>query len=261
MNARALRAMGFPRWALWPAAFATALAGHIGGAALILSRSPPPLEGAPLDAVAIDFVPEPPAETAEDTSGPPAAEAVASPDTVDQPEAPAQEAPPPQAAEETPVVAQVEPLIEPPPPVDAAVVIARQADPPTPKPEEAKKAEPRDTAASQARPAPAQAAAGGGRPSAARIATWKSEVALRLAHHRRYPPGAQAAGVSGIATVRFALAADGRVVSRALVKSSGSAALDAESLALVGRAQPYPKPPPNMPAPVEIVTPIQFSIR
>ena len=42
--------------------------------------------------------------------------------------------------------------------------------------------------------------------------------------------------------------------------SSGSAALDAETLALVRRAQPFPPPPPDL-AGSEMTVPLRFSIR
>jgi protein TonB len=44
------------------------------------------------------------------------------------------------------------------------------------------------------------------------------------------------------------------------VASSGSAALDAETLALVQRAQPFPPPPPDL-AGSEMTVPINFNIR
>jgi protein TonB len=114
---------------------------------------------------------------------------------------------------------------------------------------------------SEARPPAAQAAAGGGRPSAARVATWKSDLALRLARAKRYPAEAQARRAEGVATIRFSLDGSGRVVAKALVRGSGISALDDESLALIHRAAPYPPPPPGVAVPIEITVPVRFSFR
>ena len=47
-------------------------------------------------------------------------------------------------------------------------------------------------------------------------------------------------GVSGRVIVRFVLERGGNVVSSAVLKSSGNAALDQEALAIVRRASPFP---------------------
>lgn len=90
---------------------------------------------------------------------------------------------------------------------------------------------------------------------------WKSALALRLAKAKRYPAEAQVRGQSGVATVRVRLDRSGRVMAKALVKSSGVDALDRESLALIERAQPLPAPPVGMAAPLELTVPVQFSLR
>jgi protein TonB len=82
-----------------------------------------------------------------------------------------------------------------------------------------------------------------------------------LATRKRYPAEAQARQQQGVALLRFAIDGTGRVVSRALVKSSGVASLDEETLTLVNRAGPFPPPPPGMPVPVEISVPVRFSIK
>ncbi|HKH96369.1 MAG TPA: TonB family protein, partial [Beijerinckiaceae bacterium] len=50
-------------------------------------------------------------------------------------------------------------------------------------------------------------------------------------------------------------------VAAALARSSGVPVLDAESLALIRRAEPFPVPPPGMPVPIEITVPVRFSFR
>jgi periplasmic protein TonB len=49
----------------------------------------------------------------------------------------------------------------------------------------------------------------------------------------------------GVATVGFVLDRSGGVASVVLLRSSGEADLDAESVALVNRAAPFPPPPPG----------------
>jgi protein TonB len=150
-------------------------------------------------------------------------------------------------------------MVEPAPPAGPTEVVL-----PTPQPRERVEQEaapPQRTTPSDARPPATQAAAGGGRASAARIATWRSALALRLAHAKRYPADAQARQQQGVAKVRFTLDARGHVLTRALVDSSGIASLDAESLAMIERAQPFPAPPSGISSPVEVVVPIRFSFR
>jgi TonB family protein len=60
-----------------------------------------------------------------------------------------------------------------------------------------------------------------------------------------YPEAAVKRGAKGAAVVRFALDSSGRVASLSLLRSSGEADLDAEGLAVVGRAGPFPPPPPG----------------
>jgi periplasmic protein TonB len=250
--------------ALWVASGAVVLAAHVGVAALLLCRGPQPAEGTPSDAILVDLSPDlARTQSLADASGQPAPEPVSpSDDTAEAstPEPPSADAPPPTSADEQPPEPRVEPFpdLDPPPPIDTAVVL------PVPEPKrpvEREAAPPRQTMPSEARPPTVQSTAGGGRLSTARIATWKSDLALRLAHRKRYPAEAQARHQQGVATIRFTLDGAGRVLSCALVRSSGVASLDDESIALVHRAEPFPPPPPGMPAPIEIEVPIKFSFR
>lgn len=70
-------------------------------------------------------------------------------------------------------------------------------------------------------------------------------VASKLELARRFPPEARARGAHGAATVAFLLDVTGNVVKVKLMRSSGDAALDVESLAMVVRAAPFPPPPPG----------------
>jgi periplasmic protein TonB len=87
------------------------------------------------------------------------------------------------------------------------------------------------------------------------------EFALKLAKAKRYPREAYTRREQGTATARVAMSRSGQVLRATLVKSSGSEALDEESLALVRRAQPLPALPPGLPDPLEITVPVRFSMR
>jgi periplasmic protein TonB len=80
----------------------------------------------------------------------------------------------------------------------------------------------------------------------ASVATWRSQVLTILEHNKRYPAAARARDEQGLTQFAFSIDGDGHLLSHRIVKSSGSAALDAETLALLERAQPYPPPPPEL---------------
>lgn len=64
-----------------------------------------------------------------------------------------------------------------------------------------------------------------------------------IARHQHYPASARRQGQSGVATVAFTLAADGRISQIRLVQSSGHAALDrsaVQALTRLGRFEPIP---------------------
>ena len=62
---------------------------------------------------------------------------------------------------------------------------------------------------------------------------------------KHYPETARQRGAKGIAIIGFVLDESGRIASVSLLRSSGEADLDAESVALVNRAAPFPPPPPG----------------
>ncbi|MGH6812113.1 MAG: energy transducer TonB [Methylocella sp.] len=70
-------------------------------------------------------------------------------------------------------------------------------------------------------------------------------VGAMLERVKHYPESALRRGAKGTATVGFALDESGRLVSVSLLRSSGEADLDAESVAVVKRAAPFPAPPPG----------------
>jgi periplasmic protein TonB len=79
------------------------------------------------------------------------------------------------------------------------------------------------------------------RPTSAVITTWQQSMAMQLERHKRYP--SQARGEQGVTTLAFAIDRQGRLLSSRVVRSAGSAILDAAALAILSRAQPFPAPP------------------
>jgi protein TonB len=77
------------------------------------------------------------------------------------------------------------------------------------------------------------------------IVSYQTLVFGMLELKKEFPEDAKRRGVFGTALVAFELNDDGSVKSEKLLKSSGDASLDVESLALVQRAAPFPKPPPG----------------
>lgn len=76
--------------------------------------------------------------------------------------------------------------------------------------------------------------------------SWKRKIALHLQRNKRYPAAAQAKREHGVARVAFLIDRLGHVVSSTVIQSSGSAALDRETLDLLQRAQPLPVPPTDV---------------
>jgi periplasmic protein TonB len=91
------------------------------------------------------------------------------------------------------------------------------------------------------------------------VATWRNQIVTILERNKRYPSDARARGEQGVTRLAFSIDGQGRLLSSRIVASSGSATLDAETLALVQRAQPYP-PPPEL-AGSQMTVPVSFSIR
>jgi periplasmic protein TonB len=96
------------------------------------------------------------------------------------------------------------------------------------------------------------------RPSSAAVVSWQRSLNAQLERNKRYPPAA--AGEQGTATLAFRLDRHGRVLTSRIVQSSGSAALDEETLALARRAQPFPPPPADIPDDqLSFVVPIRYA--
>jgi protein TonB len=93
------------------------------------------------------------------------------------------------------------------------------------------------------------------------VPNWQGALLARLGQVKRYPASARFHHQQGVVVLRFSMDRDGRVLSARIEKSSGVEALDQETLALIQRAQPLPKPPTEMPGnPIELTVPIEFSL-
>jgi periplasmic protein TonB len=75
------------------------------------------------------------------------------------------------------------------------------------------------------------------------LPSWRSQVIGILERNKRYPAEAEARQEHGVSSLAFSLNRQGRVTSAHIAGSSGSSVLDAETLALVHRVQPFPPPP------------------
>jgi protein TonB len=115
-------------------------------------------------------------------------------------------------------------------------------------------AEPRAASPAARPPKPAQPAASG-----FDLAAFRSAVASRLAAAKRYPASARARGATGTAVVAFSIDAGGALAGVSLTRSSGQPDIDAEAVASVHRAAPFPAPPPG--APRSFSVPMSFQLR
>jgi len=277
MNAFVLHDVGDQSGVLrWGASATAIVALHAALLALGLAwytQHPPP--GITMPAIMVDMDPasSSPQPTPMDLApGPVMQQADASPppepakqETVQEPiaptplqEKPEVEAPPEQKAQPAPPKPEPPKIVPEPKPAPVKPNVVRVE---AKKPTEAPPA-PRTTAAPRAeRQAPAASAISAGA-SAAAIASYNQLVAAHLQRFKQYPPGAKAAGEQGTARLSFSLGRGGQVLGSRLAGSSGHAALDGETLAMVRRAQPFPGFPPEMKqASMSFNVPVQFSIR
>lgn len=93
------------------------------------------------------------------------------------------------------------------------------------------------------------------------VPTWKRQIVSKLERHKRYPSAAQARDEKGVAHLEFSVNRQGHLKSSRIVRSSGSDALDRETLELVKRAQPFAAPPAAMSGEeIFLVVPVRFNI-
>ncbi len=229
----------------WSIAAAIVLAGHLGLGASYLLLCNTESSGMPAaPAVIIDLAPLPvaPASELDTAPGPQMQESLVRPEP--KPVEKVEEQPPPT---ENPVVA----LPEPKPRVETKP----DEKPPAPRTTAAPRS-PTHTANVAAAPAPGSSSASSLPPS------WVNLLFSHLLRYRQYPRLAQERREEGVVTLGFTMDRHGHVLSRYIAHSSGYAALDAEALAMIERAQPLPAFPPNMPDAARTFTaPIKFSLR
>lgn len=260
----------------WGASGMAIMAAHVAATVLFMSwTAQRPAPGSQLPVIMVNMAPvmSSPQPTPMDLApGPVMQQADASPppesaqqQTVTEPVAPTppQPAPVVEAPPESkphPALATSEPAKivqkQKPTAVKPAMIRAK-AKKPTPAPPA-----PRTTADPGAEHQGAAASAVSAGVTAAIVASYKQSVAAHLQRFKQYPPVAKAAGQQGVARISFTLGRGGQVMSSGLGGSSGQPGLDAETLAMVRRAQPFPSFPPELKqATMSFSAPVAFQIR
>lgn len=84
------------------------------------------------------------------------------------------------------------------------------------------------------------------KPSQQAQLSWEGLVKGQLNRVKRYPADAKRRGREGTVDIRFLVNSNGEIIASEVVGSSGTLALDRESLAMLKRAEPLPKPPPEL---------------
>ncbi|ABE41221.1 TonB-like [Rhodopseudomonas palustris BisB5] len=292
MNAFALHEpAGKGRASQWTLSAAAIVAAHLGlivaAVAWYQQTSPPGVE---IPAIMVDMAPAPaaPAVQPHDLApGPQMQEAHAAPEALKQ-DGSTRELSPPEPIKPV-AVQQTEPVPVAPTPDVVAPTPAREPPKPEVAKPELKKAErvkreeakrkpervepkpvsreppaPRTTAAPKAdRQASLQSSPNAGRAAAAAaLPPYRDQLAAHLARFKQYPSSSKAAGEQGTAMLSFTVGRGGQVLGSRLTRSSGHAALDAETLAMVRRAQPLPSFPPEMTqSSLGFTVPVNFSLR
>lgn len=88
---------------------------------------------------------------------------------------------------------------------------------------------------------------------------YRARIARHLARFKRFPGRAQAR--QGQVVIAFDLSPDGRVLETKLVQSSGVSVFDAEAVAMIRRAEPYPVEARAKSGKVSFVVPVSFRLR
>ncbi len=170
-----------------------------------------------------------------------------------------------EASPEQPPVARVEPLPEPRKEVRPEPQPVPRVEPPPPPVAEAT-VQPAPVAVPVPPPAPPQPVAPKREPSAALeprlLQTYGLSISNEIKRHQKYPPVAQRRGWEGTAEVLLQIAADGKVTSITLGKSSGRPVLDEEALNMVRKAKPLPPAPQDLRGrELTVTVPIVFKLQ
>lgn len=98
-------------------------------------------------------------------------------------------------------------------------------------------------------------------PNAA-IQTFQQRMLHHVNSNLRYPAQARSSRHEGIVVVRFKMDRRGNIITAAIEKPCGYEALNAEGVAVLNRAQPFPAPPPEIEGdPIEMILPVKFSLK
>jgi periplasmic protein TonB len=231
----------------WGACFALVLFFHVAGAMALLARwnDNDLVSNAPV--IMIELAALPVAPQTEQTELPPGPQ-----------QAEAQPEPVPQKSVdkiELQVAPQAElPITPPPKPVD-------KSKDKKPKQKHASLAS-APSATEQKAERAAAPAPGANSPNSNALPNWKSQMVARLERYKRYPAEAETRGEHGTAQLAFSVDRSGGVHNARILRSSGSSALDAATLALAARAAPLPPPPPEVAGTqIPVVVPIRYNIR
>ena len=228
----------------WVICIGLALAAHAAGAAALIAPWGKPYDdvaSAPVIVVELTAVAvAPQTEPTDVAPGPQQTEASVQPVAAE----------PQREPEELTTAALPAPQIEatPEPLPGAKARAARQSAPTTTAPSPAER-----RARRAAAPASGAAAQSNALPS------WRSALVARLERNKRYP--SDAGGVRGVAVLAFNIDRSGGVHNARIAKSSGSQALDRETLALAARAQPLPPPPAELSgAQIPVSVPLRYNM-
>ena len=243
--------------ARWGVSAGVIVALHLAAAVLAMGwLKHAPDEGVNMPAILIDMTPEtsaPQSTPLDIAPGPLMQQADASPPEPMQQQAVEEMIPPTPPQEKPDVVAPPEQKLEPVPPKPEPMKVVpvekplptkpKVVRPDARKPSDATPA-PRTTAPPRAeREAPMASAVNAGAVASA-IATYNQRVRAHLMRFHQYP--ASANGQKGVAKLSFTLGRGGQVLSSRLGGSSGVAALDAQAMAMLRQAQPFPPVPPEI---------------
>ncbi|MCP3392559.1 energy transducer TonB [Bradyrhizobium sp. CCGB12] len=243
--------------ARWGLSAGVIVALHVAAALLAMNwLKHVPDEGVNMPAILIDMTPEtsaPQSTPLDIAPGPVMQQADASPPEPMQQQAVEDMIPPTPPQEKPDVVALPEQKLEPSPPKPEPAKVASVEKPAPVKPKvvrpDARKPSdappaPRTSAPPRAeREAPLASAVNAGSVASA-MATYYQRVRAHLMRFHQYPTSAN--GQRGVVKVSFTLGRGGQVLSSRLGGSSGVAVLDAQAMAMVRQAQPFPPVPSDI---------------
>lgn len=268
---------GVARWSVSALAIVVAHGALIAAGMAWVASAPPP--GTMVPAIMVDLAPATSAPEPQQQDIAPGPEMQQAEEQAAPPPEPLERqviqeqipATPPQLKPEVVAPPEQKPEPTPPKPEPAKVTPEPKPEPAKPKPvhrEVRKPSEhppaPRTSAAPKAdrRAELAAAARAGAAATAAALPAYRDLLAAHLQRYKQYPSGAKAAGEQGTAMLTFTVSRSGRVLSSRLARSSGHAALDAETMAMIQRAQPLPAFPHDLPqASMNFTVPVRFAIR